>query len=226
MDVDGRSTDRSEVMDGFRSTVLAGRSRGGSGEAGVGKVAAGSSTSSLAGVSCTGGSAAFGNSGMLGIVSVSFAVVAEVSEPTLDPTDSAKEAIDGGEAREEIERLPESSRTRSWVIEGFGPPASGEDTVGVESPLICIAGVGRCSDRINCSTRFSILYCLVPKIEPVLLFALVCFGRGTLPGSSPSSLISCSLLLDAAGEAVCRGKEAAREVSLSSSATVISRSVS
>jgi len=163
---------------------------------------------------------------MLGIVSVSFAVVAEVSDPALEVTDSAKEAIDGGEAREDIDRVPESSRTRSCVIEDFVPAASGEDTVGLESPLICIAGVGRCSDRINCSTRFSILYCLVPKIEPALLFALGCFGRGALPGSSPSSLISCNRLLDAAGEAVCSGKEAAREVSLSSSANVISSSVS
>lgn len=160
------------------------------------------------------------------MVSVSLAVVAEVSEPALDPTDSAKEAMDGGEAREETDRLPESSRTRSCVIEGFAPPASGEETAGVESPLICIAGVGRCSDRINCSTRFSILYCLVPKIEPALLFALGCFGRGALPGSSPSSLISCSRLLDAAGEAVCSGNEAASEVSLSSSAKVISSKVS
>lgn len=35
MVVDGRSTDRSEVMDGFRSTVLTRRSRDVSGDRGV-----------------------------------------------------------------------------------------------------------------------------------------------------------------------------------------------
>lgn len=187
--MDGRSTDRSEVMDGFRATAVAGLSRDVAGDRGANDGAAGSSASSLDAPSSA-GSADLGSSATLGVVSVSFAVVAEVSEPALEVADSVKEAIDGGEARDETDRLPESSLTRNCATEDFAPPASGEETVGVESPLTCIEGVGRCSVRINCSTRFSILYCLVPKMEPVLLFPLGGLGRGKLPGSSPSSLIS------------------------------------
>ena len=46
------------------------------------------------------------------------------------------------------------------------------------------------------------------------------------PLSSPSSLISCNLLEDADGDAVCSGNDAASEVSLSPSAVVNSSSVS
>lgn len=93
------------------------------------------------------------------------------------------------------------------------------------SVLNRIEGVGVLageSDRMIWSTRRSILYRCVPKIEPV--FARMLVGRLGGPVSSPSSLISWSWsrLDEVEGEAVWRGNEAAREVSFRSSAVAIS----
>lgn len=141
-----------------------------------------------------GSSGGLGRSEVLGIVSVSLAV--EPSDPALEPAYSVKEVVEG-EVRDVIERLPSSSRTINCESEGLDIV---EDSVGADSLETCMEGGFGRSWRMSWSTRRSILYCLVPNIEPWLLCVRV--GRGMLPGSSPSSLISCKRELEVEGEAV------------------------
>lgn len=130
-------------------------------------------------------SSSFTGSALLIVDSGSFVV--ELSDPALEPAYSEKLDADG-EVSDVIDRLPDSSRTRNWEIDGFAAPASGEEALGVDSLEMCIVGVGRSDGRINWSTLLSILYARVPNIELVPLLVLIAFGM--LPGSSPSSLIS------------------------------------
>jgi hypothetical protein len=68
------------------------------------------------------------------------------------------------------------------------------------------------------------LYRAVPNLA---LFARAgAFGDDVPPPSSASSLISSKRVVESAGEAVCNGKEEAKEVSLNSSGCEISRIVS
>lgn len=151
-------------------------------------------------------------------------LLSEISESAYSVTD----AIDDGEPMDVIDRCPESSRTRNCESEVFCGDASEDESVDMLSLVTCIDGVflfGR-SGPINWSTRFSILYRCVPKIDPVEANVCTAGLAGKEPLSSASSLISCSLFEEVDGDAVCRGNEAARDVSFRPSAVVISSNVS
>jgi hypothetical protein len=158
---------------------------------------------------------------VLGVLSVSFVIV--TSESAIDPAYSETDVTEG--ESEVMDRVPESSRTKNCEIEGFSPGEGEIERFGAESPLSGLEGRPCCA-RISCSTLRSVLYLAVPNLA---LFARagIC-GKAELPPppSSASSLISSRRVVDSAGEAVCSGKEEAKEVSLSSSACEISRIVS
>ena len=153
------------------------------------------------------------------MLSVSFVIV--ISDSAIDPAYSETEVTEG--ESEVIDRVPESSRTKNCEIEGFDPGEGEVERCSAESPLSGLEGRPCCA-RISWSTLRSVLYLAVPNLA---LFARtgIC-GKAEPPLSSASSLISSRRVVDSAGEAVCSGKEEAKEVSLSSSACEISRIVS
>jgi hypothetical protein len=127
-----------------------------------------------------------------------------------------------------MERWPESSRTRNWEICAF---FGGEAAVGAPDGTLTgtsstrMEGGGDRSARKTSSTFLSIRCRLELRYEPEERFELT-EGRAVRPESSASSLISCSRVEEVEGVAVCSGKDAASEVSLSASDCLISRTVS
>lgn len=92
---------------------------------------------------------------------------------------------------EVIDCLPESSRTRNCdAIDVFpGGSVVGAASAEAYEDDCGITEGAALSGRIIWSTLFSILYCLVPKIAPLLRLCIVGL-LGEAPPSSASSLIS------------------------------------